>query len=457
MKDYLYILIIAAVVTYILTPAVRRLALLIKAQREPRARDVHTQPMPMIGGLAMYGGMAAALLVAERLAYLKQAFPSPRTVNGLLAAGLLLVIIGIVDDRFELSALSKAAGQVAAGGILVVSGTYLPWLPMPGGEPLTLEPDLSYTLTILLVVITINAVNFIDGLDGLAAGVTGIAGLAFFIYSYTLTNSISLPSESVPAVASVVLVGMCAGFLPHNFHPARIFMGDTGAMLLGLMLAYGPISSTMSVDPSLLNNYSLHPLNRFPTILPILLPVAILIIPYTDLLLAVIRRTARLQSPFAPDRKHLHHRLQSMGHSHRQSVLLMYLWAALFSGAVVGLSVVRTQLVWLGIVTLAALVALIPATIPRWRPWRKRPVPLSPAALSPAAISPAAQPPVAQPLVTQPPVTEPPVVQSPVAPGVPNGQLSPAYPAQPPAREPGEATRGWTFSDFGVPPKPTRR
>ncbi len=236
-----------------------------------------------------------------------------------------------------------------------------------------MEPDLSYTLTILLIVITINAVNFIDGLDGLAAGVVGIAGLAFFIYSYTLSNSIHLPSQSEPAVASAVLVGICAGFLPHNFHPARIFMGDTGAMLIGLLLAYGPISSTLSLDPSVLvSNHLQHPLNRFPTILPILLPLAILVIPYTDLALAVIRRTARGKSPFAPDREHLHHRLQNMGHSHRQSVLLMYLWAALFSGAVVGLSVVRTQLVWLAAVTLAALIALVLATIPPWRPWRGR-------------------------------------------------------------------------------------
>ena len=194
-------------------------------------------------------------------------------------------------------------------------------------------------------------------------------GSAFFIYSYTLSNSIHLQTQSVPAVTSAVLVGICAGFLPHNFNPARIFMGDTGAMLIGLLLAYGPISSTLSLDPDVLSDYSLHPLNRFPQVLPILLPVAILVIPYTDLALAVIRRTARGKSPFSPDRKHLHHRLQNMGHSHRQSVLLMYLWAALFSGAVVGLSVVRIQVVWLAAVTLAALIALVLATIPQLRPW----------------------------------------------------------------------------------------
>jgi UDP-GlcNAc:undecaprenyl-phosphate/decaprenyl-phosphate GlcNAc-1-phosphate transferase len=176
-------------------------------------------------------------------------------------------------------------------------------------------------------------------------------------------------------VASAVLVGMCVGFLPHNFNPARIFMGDTGAMLIGLLLAYGPISSTQTLDPSVLVNYNGtlgHPLNRFPTILPLLLPVVILVIPYADLLLAVIRRTAAGKSPFAADRQHLHHRLLGMGHSHRQSVLLMYLWAALFSGSIVGLSVVRTQLIWLAAITVAALAALLLATVPQLRPWRAR-------------------------------------------------------------------------------------
>jgi UDP-GlcNAc:undecaprenyl-phosphate/decaprenyl-phosphate GlcNAc-1-phosphate transferase len=478
MRDYLYILLIAATVTYLFTPLVRRFAFRIKAQREPRARDVHKEPMPLIGGLAMYGGMAVALLVAERLSYLKGAFPTPHIVPGLLAAGLLLVIIGIVDDRFELSALSKAAGQVAAGGILIWSGVLLPWLPLPGGGIFVLEPDLSYTLTILLIVITINAVNFIDGLDGLAAGVVGIAGLAFFVYSYTLTNSIGLPSQSVPAITSAVLVGMCAGFLPHNFNPARIFMGDTGSMLIGMMLAYGPISSTSSLDPSVLVNYSSEPsLNRFPTILPILLPVAILVIPYTDLLLAVIRRTARGKSPFAPDREHLHHRLQNMGHSHRQSVLLMYLWAALFSGAVVGLSVVRTQLVWLGVVTLAALIILLVVTIPQWRPWRKRSVVAvsgpgeAAMAVSGGSVS-AAEAALPQPHPASPftPRNDPSFPAYPAATS-PNGYGSNGVPAANGAapadgadQANGDGTRtrppsaqGWNFRDYPVPPRSTGR
>src|ERR1019366_843645 len=178
-----------------------------------------------------------------------------------------------------------------------------------------------------------------------------------------------------PALASAVLAGVCIGFLPHNFYPARIFMGDTGAMLLGLLLAYAPISSLSSLDPNSLTNTAAHgggvP-NRFPEVLPLLLPAAILLIPYTDLVLAVIRRMRAGQSPFAADRKHLHHRLLDTGHSQRASVMIMYLWATLFSGTVVLLSVMRTRLLVLAAVTVVAVLVLLLATMQRLRPWARR-------------------------------------------------------------------------------------
>src|SRR6266702_2411927 len=207
MREYLFVLIIAAVVTYLLTPLVRRGAVAMHAQHAPRARDVHKEPTPLLGGVAMYGGLVAGLLVADRLTYLQGAFPadSSRTINGLLLAGGLLVIVGIVDDRWGLDAISKMAGQIAAGGIIVWSGVYLPWIPWTGGETFLLEPDLSYTVTILIIVATINAVNFIDGLDGLAAGIVGISALSYMVYSYTLTNSVGIPSQSLPAVVSSVV------------------------------------------------------------------------------------------------------------------------------------------------------------------------------------------------------------------------------------------------------------
>jgi UDP-GlcNAc:undecaprenyl-phosphate/decaprenyl-phosphate GlcNAc-1-phosphate transferase len=373
MREYVLVLLVAAAVTFLLTPLVRRVAVATHAIHAPRARDTHTKPMPLLGGLAMYGGLVAGLIVASRLTSLQDPFQNAgsRTAAGLLLAGGLLVVIGFLDDRWGLSPVSRLAGQVAAGGLLVWSGMSLPWVPMPSGGVFSLTPDLSVTLTILLVVVTINAINFIDGLDGLAAGIVAVAAVSFLVYSYTLIHTIGSTSQSLPAVSSALLAGMCLGFLPHNFYPARIFMGEIGSSVLGLMLAYGPISSTASLDPALLTNYATnHAPDRFPTFLPLLVPAAIFVIPYADLMFAIIRRTRAGKPLMAADRQHLHHRVLSIGHSYRQSVLIMYLWAALFSVTVVSLSLVRTRLVVFEAATLIAVLTLLPVTMPRLRPWR---------------------------------------------------------------------------------------
>jgi UDP-N-acetylmuramyl pentapeptide phosphotransferase/UDP-N-acetylglucosamine-1-phosphate transferase len=372
MREYLLVLLVTAAVTFLLTPLVRRVAVATHAVHAPRARDTHTKPTPLLGGLAMYGGLVAGLVIASRLTSLQDPFQASgsKTEAGLLLAGALVCVIGFIDDRWGLSAVSKLAGQVAAAGILVWSGQSLPWLPMPSGGVFSLEPDLSVTLTILLVVVTINAINFIDGLDGLAAGIVAVAALSFLVYSYTLAKAIGSSALSLPTVSSALLAGMCLGFLPHNFYPARIFMGDIGAMLLGLMLAYGPISSTASLDPALLTNYNTPTLDRFPTFLPLLVPAAIFVIPYADLMFAIIRRTRAGKPLMAADRQHLHHRVLNIGHSYRQSVLIMYLWAALFSVTVVSLSVVRTRLFVFVVATAVAVLTLLPVTMPRLRPWR---------------------------------------------------------------------------------------
>jgi UDP-GlcNAc:undecaprenyl-phosphate GlcNAc-1-phosphate transferase len=378
-KDYVLTLLVAAAATYILTPLVRRLAARIGAMKQPRERDVHVVPVATFGGLAMYGGLVAGLLVAEQIKQLRlNAFSGTGMLNGLLLAGGLLVVIGFIDDRWGMSALTKAAGQVAAGGILVATGTTLSWLPLPGGNTFLPDTDQRAVLTILIVVATINAVNFIDGLDGLAAGIVCIAAVSFFIYYYSLTKVIHMSALAAPALASAILIGMCIGFLPHNFSPATIFMGDTGSMLLGLLLAYAPISGINTLPEANLTSQ----INRYPVILPLLLPAALLIIPYADLLLAVVRRTRAGRSPFAPDRKHLHHRLLDIGHSQRTSVLIMYLWAALFSGSVVWLSVEKTvqprnaghhgePIVVFVLITVAAVAALLLMSMPRLRWWQQ--------------------------------------------------------------------------------------
>jgi UDP-GlcNAc:undecaprenyl-phosphate GlcNAc-1-phosphate transferase len=378
-KDYVLTLLVAAAATYILTPLVRRLAARIGAMKQPRERDVHVVPVATFGGLAMYGGLVAGLLVSEQIPRLRDgAFTNTGMLNGLLLAGGLLVVIGFIDDRWGMGALTKAAGQVAAGGILVATGTTVSWLPLPGGNTYIPDTDQATLLTILIVVATINAVNFIDGLDGLAAGIVCIAAVSFFIYYYTLTKVIQMSALDAPALASAILIGMCIGFLPHNFSPATIFMGDTGSMLLGLLLAYAPISGINYLPEANLTSQ----INRYPVILPLLLPAALLIIPYADLLLAVVRRTKAGRSPFAPDRKHLHHRLLDIGHSQRTSVLIMYLWAAVFSGSVVWLSVEKTvqprnaghhgePIVVFVLLTVAAVAVLLLMSMPRLRWWQR--------------------------------------------------------------------------------------
>ena len=400
MSEYVITLLAAAAVTYILTPAVRRFAIAVGAMHAARERDVHELPTPLLGGFAIYGGLAVALLLASRLRGLSSVFTETNMAKGLLLAGGLVVIMGFVDDRWGMGALSKLAGQVAAGVILVWSGAEIPWLPAPGGVTLILTSDQQVAVTILVVVVTMNAVNFIDGLDGLAAGIVGIGAIAFFAYYFTLVHRLGLLDQSEPALVSVLLAGVCIGFLPHNFYPARIFMGDTGSMLIGLMLAYAPISSLALLDPASLTDnaaYAAGTVNRYAAFIPLLVPAAILLIPYADLLMAVVRRTRAGKSVFAPDKKHLQHRLLAIGHSHRTSVLIMYLWAALFSGTVIWLSIVRTPLIVLAIVTVGAVLGLVLVTMPRLRPWSRPtagdaavggPVPRH-AAAAPAGVAPA--------------------------------------------------------------------
>jgi UDP-GlcNAc:undecaprenyl-phosphate GlcNAc-1-phosphate transferase len=369
LREFGLTLLVVVAVTYLLTPLVRLAAMRFKVAIPARDRDVHAGFIPRMGGIAMYVGVAAGLLVASRLVPLRDAFNGTGLVVGLLGAGGLIVLVGIIDDRWGIGAIGKLAGQIVAAAILFASGARLTYFPEPHNGLFALTQNESVVLTILVVVATINAVNFIDGLDGLAAGIVCIAAISFFVYYYSLAKVVGLSAEAVPALASILLAGACVGFLPHNFYPARIFMGDTGAMLLGLLLAYVPIWAINSLDFTTLN----YQANRYAEILPLLLPAAVLVIPYVDLLRAVIRRTRAGLSPFAADRKHLHHTMLEIGHSHRSSVLILYAWAALFAGAVVGLSIVTVPLAVLIWTTLAAVLALALLSIPKLRWWERMP------------------------------------------------------------------------------------
>ncbi|MEO3826525.1 MraY family glycosyltransferase [Actinomadura sp. B10D3] len=355
MREYLLTILVAALVAYLLTPSVRRFAIWFGAQAVPRDRDVHVIPTPRLGGLAMFGGMVAALTVATGLPEMRKVLDDGgiSVANALLLSGGLIVLIGIADDRWEVDALTKFAGQVAAAGIFIMQGIQIYVIPLPTGESLSLPPAYGVPLTVLVVVATINAVNFIDGLDGLAAGVVGIAALALFSYAYLLSRTIGLTTLTGATLIAAILFGMCLGFLPHNFSPAKIFMGDTGSMLIGLLLSASTIMLTGQFDPAILAN------GLFPFFVPILLIPAVAAVPFIDMLLAVWRRTNQGRSPFSPDKQHLHHRLLELGHSTRRAVLIMYFWVGLLASGLVGLALFDAAWITLGVTLLVAIAGVL--------------------------------------------------------------------------------------------------
>ena len=325
MRVYLLIMAIAAVATYLLVPVVKRLALLLGAITQVRERDVHTLPIPRLGGVAMYLGFSAAILIASRIPYLSGVFPRGSAIWGVLLGAGFMCLVGAIDDVWELVWYAKLAGEVLAAGTMAWQGVQLVTVPLMG---LTVgSTRLTLFITTIVMVIVANAVNFVDGLDGLAAGIVGIAGMAFFVYSYTLTRDAS-PSDYASAACVVVaaVVGICAGFLPHNFHRARIFMGDSGALMLGVLIAAAGILVTGQIDP-----VNTSPGYALPAVMPLLVPAAVIFLPLLDFTWAVTRRLARGQSPFAADAGHLHHRLLRQGHSHAGAVLILYMWAAMAS------------------------------------------------------------------------------------------------------------------------------
>jgi UDP-GlcNAc:undecaprenyl-phosphate GlcNAc-1-phosphate transferase len=369
-REYLLTLVVAATVTYLLTPVARRIALRWGAMTPVRDRDVHAIPTPRLGGIAMLGGFGAGLLVATQMPFLGPRLGDGQQTTALLSGAVLICLLGIADDKWELDALTKLAGQVLAAGVMVIGGVQMLYLPIGGlgggnsdvPNSFVLGPVEGTVLTIVLVVVTVNAVNFVDGLDGLAAGIVAIAAASFFVFSYILTVTESLTRATLPGVVAAALVGVCVGFLPHNFSPARIFMGDSGSMLIGLLLASTTITLTGTVAPNAVNT------DLAPALLPLLLPIAVMALPFLDVVLAIARRTLAGRSPFAPDKQHLHHRLLERGHSHARAVLVMYLWSAVIAFGVTAVAFPLPRLTLLVSVAAVVLVAiLVTMNIPRLR------------------------------------------------------------------------------------------
>lgn len=354
MRVYLLLMLVAAAVTFLTTPFARWVALKTSAISAVRARDVHMVPTPRLGGLAMLIGILVSVLLASQMPFLAAVFDD-RQAWGIVGGAAIVCGLGWADDKWDLDWVTKLAGQVLAAGFMALQGVQLITLPIAG----TTIPSsrMSLVATVLVVVIAMNAVNFVDGLDGLAAGIVAIGGAAFFLYTYGLTQQVS--EEDYSSLASLmlaVLVGVCVGFLPHNFFPSRIFMGDAGSMLIGLVMAGAAITVTGNIQPEVMTGAQ-----SLPAFIPLLLPVAVLMLPLLDMGLAVIRRLAAGKSPMAPDRMHLHHRMLALGHSHRRAVVILYVWTAVFAFSAAAL--VRWEweivLIWTGVFVVLALLATL--------------------------------------------------------------------------------------------------
>jgi UDP-N-acetylmuramyl pentapeptide phosphotransferase/UDP-N-acetylglucosamine-1-phosphate transferase len=327
MGGYAVVFAVAAVLAFALTPLVRRLALRIGAVKIPSERDVHTTPMPMLGGAAMFVAFLVAMAVASQIPQFREMFDGSSEPAGVILAAGVMFAIGALDDLRDVSPPAKIAGMVLAGSLLSIFGVSMLFFQVPfaGAEVIVLSNDLAPLVTVITVVVFANAINLIDGLDGLAAGIVIIAGTALFLYSTRLFDKGFLEGSNVAPLIAVIAVGVCVGFLPWNFNPARIFMGDAGALFLGLLLA----TTTITIGGRADYQYSGTTYFFFA---PLLIPLLILGVPIVDTAFSFVRRVARGQPFSMADKDHLHHRLMRLGHGPRRTVVILWLWTALLSG-----------------------------------------------------------------------------------------------------------------------------
>jgi UDP-GlcNAc:undecaprenyl-phosphate GlcNAc-1-phosphate transferase len=355
--SYLVVFGVGAGVTFSSTPLVRAVSLRLGWIDPPSDRKVHPKPTPTAGGLGIFAGVAAAVAISRVLPVLRGVHEVSSDQDAALAAAFVIVVVGVIDDVRGLSALGKFAGQILSAGILVLLGVQLLYFYSPlNGGTLVLGPDLAVPLTVVWVVGMMNAVNLVDGLDGLAAGMVAIAAIAFFVYMQHEASPIAGTGVATASLLSAAVAGAAIGFLPWNFHPAKIFMGDTGALLLGLLLGAATVSGVGQnpTEPSA-GDFAVFAI-------PILVPLLVLAVPLLDVLVAIVRRVRRGIGIAHADKQHIHHRLLDIGHSHRQAVFLMYAWSALISASALTLAFIDGRTLVLSVLALAVVLA---AVLPR--------------------------------------------------------------------------------------------
>lgn len=328
--DYLLIGAIAATVTAIATPVVRAIARRKGWVVAPNARSVHTSPIPHVGGLAMLVGFLVAFGAASVMGRFDVMFELNSEPVGILVAALIVFATGFFDDIRDLAPPAKVTGVVLGGIVLVYFGVTMVYFRVPFFEVFVPGSDWIPLITVMWLLVMTQAINLIDGLDGLAAGIVAIASGAFFLYAHKL-GELGLTSErNLGALVAIITTGVCVGFLPYNFNPARIFMGDGGAFLLGLLLAVSTSVVGGRADPATQDFVG----QTFFFFAPLMLPLLILGVPILDTGFAVVRRLSRRQALDVADKGHLHHRLMNLGHGHRRAVLILWAWTALLSAFV---------------------------------------------------------------------------------------------------------------------------
>jgi UDP-GlcNAc:undecaprenyl-phosphate GlcNAc-1-phosphate transferase len=354
--SYLIVFVTAAAVTFLATPVVRRFVIQVGAIYRPNVRSVHRVPLPTMGGIAMYLGFVVALALSRFLPFFGELNRTTSSSTAALVACTLMLGLGVIDDTRGTTAMSKFLAQVFIAGVLVLLGVQLRYFWFPGLGVFVLSGDLPVIVTIAWAVAVPNAVNLVDGLDGLAAGMVAIA--AAFFFAYVVLNPGELGPASQAALLSAITAGICIGFLPWNFYPAKIFMGDAGSMLLGMLLAIATIegSGKNLTSPS---GGDIAAIGG-----AIAVPFLVLLIPALDVMLAIVRRTRRGQGIGHADKEHLHHRLLEVGHGHRQAVLLMYLWSALVSAGALAVGLIDGRFV-VGLILIGAASLFLITALPR--------------------------------------------------------------------------------------------
>jgi UDP-GlcNAc:undecaprenyl-phosphate/decaprenyl-phosphate GlcNAc-1-phosphate transferase len=323
---YIAVAVVGAVITLIANRPARAISLQVGYTAQPGERKVHQNVTPYGGGGAMLVGFCVALLFAFLIPVLRGVIISSHEMLGVLLATGVIFVVGVLDDFREMSAPAKVAGQFLAASILYFSGATMYQLKLPFAGFIVLGPSILPIITAVWVFALCNAINLIDGLDGLAAGIVAIASGTLCVYGLRLEDLGLLPATNVGPLIAALTCGICIGFLRDNFHPARLFMGDAGALMLGLLMS----ASTMVIGGRTPPTSGV----TFFFFAPLLIPVFILGVPLVDAVWAFVRRTASGQGFHTPDKDHIHHRLMRLGHGHRRTVIILWAWTALLCGFV---------------------------------------------------------------------------------------------------------------------------